>query len=53
MSTKDQAIFDAAVDQSEQDAQKVVTKYLTAMHEKHFSDAVDLSKIHGTYNEEK
>ncbi|UQQ36270.1 hypothetical protein [Paenibacillus polymyxa] len=38
--TKDQATSETAVDQSEQEAQKVVTKYLTAMHEKNFSDAV-------------
>ncbi|WP_263559919.1 hypothetical protein [Paenibacillus polymyxa] len=38
--TKDQATSESAVDQSEQEAQKVVTKYLTAMHEKNFSDAV-------------
>ncbi|UMR36727.1 hypothetical protein MJ749_04670 [Paenibacillus polymyxa] len=38
--TKDQATSETAVDQSEQAAQKVVTKYLTAMHEKNFSDAV-------------
>ncbi|MFS8214483.1 MULTISPECIES: hypothetical protein [Paenibacillus] len=42
-SAKYQATFDATVDQ-EHDAQKVVTRYLTAIHEKHLSDAVDMVK---------
>ncbi|MDQ0050236.1 hypothetical protein J2T18_004564 [Paenibacillus polymyxa] len=50
---KDQATSAAAVDQSEQDAQKVVTKYLTAMHEKNFSDAVSLVKDSRYLSEEK
>ncbi|URJ47226.1 MULTISPECIES: hypothetical protein [Paenibacillus] len=51
--TKDQATSEAAVDQSEQEAQKVVTKYLTAMHEKNFSDAVSLVKDSRYLSEEK
>ncbi|MCP3796421.1 hypothetical protein [Paenibacillus sp. CH40] len=51
--TKDQATSEVAVDQSEQEAQKVVTKYLTAMHEKNFSDAVSLVKDSRYLSEEK
>ncbi|MGS5018628.1 hypothetical protein [Paenibacillus sp. JJ1683] len=51
--TKDQATSETAVDQSEQEAQKVVTKYLTAMHEKNFSDAVSLVKDSRYLSEEK
>lgn len=42
-SAKYQATFDATVDQ-EHGAQKVVTRYLNAIHEKHLSDAVDMVK---------
>lgn len=51
--TKDQATSESAVDQSEQEAQKVVKKYLTAMHEKNFSDAVSLVKDSRYLSEEK
>ncbi|MGR6762549.1 hypothetical protein ACU1JV_11990 [Paenibacillus sp. T2-29] len=42
--TKDQTTSQATVDQSKQETQKVVAKYLTAVHEKNFSDAVSLVK---------
>ncbi|ADO56195.1 hypothetical protein [Paenibacillus polymyxa] len=51
--TKDQTTSQATVDQSEQEAQKVVAKYLIAVHEKNFSDAVSLVKDSWYLSEEK
>ncbi|TKH37566.1 hypothetical protein C1I59_09920 [Paenibacillus polymyxa] len=51
--TKDQTTSQATVDQSEQEAQKVVAKYLTAVHEKNFSDAVSQVKDSWYLSEEK